>query len=105
MFKQILGKLPRKPSKSSEGRESSTQSVLSLNTSAASRSNNLDNDSHLGNNHGTKPVQVVSPRLNSNAFEALPAFRDVPALRSRICSSKSLTCVVWCLTLLTRLRI
>ncbi|XP_065873841.1 serine/threonine protein phosphatase 2A 57 kDa regulatory subunit B' theta isoform-like [Euphorbia lathyris] len=95
MFKQILGRLPRKPSKSSDNREIGSQSALSSNSS--SRSNNLGNDlsggavnnssnslsdsaQHLGYNHGSK---VVNPKLNSNSvvapYEALPGFRDVPS--------------------------
>ncbi|KAJ9169390.1 hypothetical protein P3X46_017592 [Hevea brasiliensis] len=98
MIKQILGRLPRKPSKSSENREFSGQSAPSSNTSTGSKSSNLvsnkpstlnnsstlvsDSASHLGYGHGTKPTQSVNQKLNDNSvvapYEALPGFKDVP---------------------------
>ncbi|KDP26745.1 hypothetical protein JCGZ_17903 [Jatropha curcas] len=98
MIKQILGKLPRKPSKSSESREFGGPSAPS-NTSTSSRSNDLasnksatlnstspppsDSAPHLGYGHGSKLTQAANSKLNGNSviapYEALPAFRDVPS--------------------------
>ncbi|OAY34395.1 serine/threonine protein phosphatase 2A 57 kDa regulatory subunit B' theta isoform [Manihot esculenta] len=98
MIKQILGRLPRKPSKSSENREFGGSSVPSSNTSTSSRSSNLasnrpvtsdntspppsDSASYLGYGHGSKPTQAVNSKLNGNSviatYEALPGFKDVP---------------------------
>ncbi|KAF2286548.1 hypothetical protein GH714_017613 [Hevea brasiliensis] len=65
MIKQILGRLPRKPSKSSENREFGGPSAPS-NTSITSRSSDL----------------ALSPKLNGNSvispYEPLPGFKDVP---------------------------
>ncbi|KAF3431112.1 hypothetical protein FNV43_RR25842 [Rhamnella rubrinervis] len=97
MIKQILGKLPRKPSKSAD-REFGGSSASS-NTSISSRSSDLGSNrpvnsnaatlpgldpvSNLGYNHGSKLVQVVNSKINGNSvavsYEALPAFRDVPS--------------------------
>ncbi|KAJ9176244.1 hypothetical protein P3X46_011579 [Hevea brasiliensis] len=97
MIKQILGRLPRKPSKSSENREFGGPSAPS-NTSITSRSSDLvnnrpvtlnnasppasDSASYLGYGHGSKPTQALSPKLNGNSvispYEPLPGFKDVP---------------------------
>ncbi|XP_043706561.1 serine/threonine protein phosphatase 2A 57 kDa regulatory subunit B' theta isoform-like [Telopea speciosissima] len=98
MIKQILGRLPRKPSKSAENRELGGSSGPSSNSSASSRSNDLvhnrsvnpsnaslpapDCASNSGVIHGNKLSQVVNSKLNGNSttssYEALPSFRDVP---------------------------
>ncbi|GAV80370.1 B56 domain-containing protein [Cephalotus follicularis] len=96
MIKQILGRLPRKPSKSSEHREYGGPSGLS-NTSISSRNRDLmgnmlinsDNLPSPGLNsasnmgYGSKLSQLLNPKLNGNLlngpYEALPGFRDVPS--------------------------
>ncbi|XP_043724468.1 serine/threonine protein phosphatase 2A 57 kDa regulatory subunit B' theta isoform-like [Telopea speciosissima] len=99
MIKQILGRLPRKPSKSAENRESGGSSGPSSNSSASSRSNDLSNSrsmnpnhsslpasnsaSNSGVNHGNKLSSIANSKMNGNsatcAYEALPSFRDVPS--------------------------
>ncbi|KAG8640038.1 serine/threonine protein phosphatase 2A 57 kDa regulatory subunit B' theta isoform [Manihot esculenta] len=98
MIKQILGRLPRKPSKSSENREFGSPSAPSLNTSTSSGSSDLvsnrpatvnsssppgsNSASHLGYGHGSKPTQSVNQKINGNLvvapYETLPGFKDVP---------------------------
>ncbi|KAB2075157.1 hypothetical protein ES319_A07G202300v1 [Gossypium barbadense] len=108
MIKQIFGKLPRKPSKSSHNDSngdggvhdnSSLNSALgpnSLNNSKpgsasskpsnSSRSNNGPLNSHSStsnkSNHGKKTASLASqagPISASGVYEALPSFRDVPS--------------------------
>ncbi|PIA51389.1 hypothetical protein AQUCO_01100308v1 [Aquilegia coerulea] len=97
MIKQILGRLPRKPSKSGENRDSGGSSAPS-NASTSSRSSDTmsnksgfssnsnalsSNASSLGLNNGTKLPQVANLKLNgslaTSPYEALPSFRDVPS--------------------------
>lgn len=97
MIKQILNRLPRKPSKSVENREGggTTTSSSAASTSARSsdlasyRSGNstasyhssLNSFSSLGLNHGDKFLEAVNSKLNgslSAPYEALPSFKDVP---------------------------
>ncbi|TYH01265.1 hypothetical protein ES288_A09G044600v1 [Gossypium darwinii] len=97
MIKQILNRLPRKPSKSSDNREGGGTSTSSSNASTSSRSsdqvsNRYANSSsssfssssspNSGLNQGNKFSQVVNTKLNGNmvttSFEALPSFRDAP---------------------------
>ncbi|KHN30494.1 Serine/threonine protein phosphatase 2A 59 kDa regulatory subunit B' gamma isoform [Glycine soja] len=101
MIKQILNRLPRKPSKSGESREggailtpSSTPSTSARSSDAAGYSHGNATasplsgtaDSNLvpGLNHGDRIVQAMNSKLNLNgsfpvmAYEALPSFRDVP---------------------------
>ncbi|KAB2011693.1 hypothetical protein ES319_D09G037900v1 [Gossypium barbadense] len=97
MIKQILNRLPRKPSKSSDNREGGGTSTSSSNASTPSRSSDLVSNRHAnsssssfssssspnsGLNQGNKFSQVVNTKLNGNmvttSFEALPSFRDVP---------------------------
>ncbi|KAI9076047.1 hypothetical protein K1719_041981 [Acacia pycnantha] len=66
MIKQILNRLPRKPSKAVENRGGER----------------LDSFSSLGLNHGDKFFEAVNSKLNgslpASSYEALPSFRDVP---------------------------
>uniref|UniRef100_A0A6N2MTL4 Serine/threonine protein phosphatase 2A regulatory subunit n=1 Tax=Salix viminalis TaxID=40686 RepID=A0A6N2MTL4_SALVM len=97
MIKQILGRLPKKPSKSSENREfggpsvapssSSSKSTSDFQSNRPGTSNNSsppgpDSAPLLGYSHGMKPTQVLNPKLNGSSvptpYEALPGFRDVP---------------------------
>lgn len=99
MIKQILNKLPRKPSKSGEGREGGGTSTSSSNAYNSSRSGDLASNRHAnqgntslsgisstaysGLNHGNKLNQAVNSKLNGSnslvsSYEALPSFRDVP---------------------------
>ncbi|WCJ37512.1 Serine/threonine protein phosphatase 2A 59 kDa regulatory subunit B' gamma isoform [Euphorbia peplus] len=99
MIKQILGKLPRKPSKSSthdsnndggvnassygpnSTKTSTTSSKSSNPSSGASRMSNgtvgPQNKSNQGKKNSASAGQV-SPVLASGVYEALPGFRDVP---------------------------
>ncbi|KAL5760078.1 hypothetical protein ACOSP7_018580 [Xanthoceras sorbifolium] len=118
MIKQILGKLPRKPSKSSENREFGGSSAPSSNASTSSRSNdlvsnnisvNLDHTplpgpnsaSNLGYGEGSKFPQVGHPKLNGNtivaSYEALPGFRDVPSSEKQnlLVRKMNLCCVMF----------
>ncbi|GAV72162.1 B56 domain-containing protein [Cephalotus follicularis] len=103
MIKQILGKLPRKPSKSSnnesnnDGRFNAHSSINSSQVSKpnlgsskssflGSRLNNGTLASHSSGpnkpNQGKKPTLVAAqagPVLTSGVYEALPSFRDVPS--------------------------
>ncbi|GKV14679.1 hypothetical protein SLEP1_g25511 [Rubroshorea leprosula] len=116
MIKQIFGRLPRKPSKSSENREFGGSSTLSLSNSANSRSSellsgrlvNLDGTTLSGPNstsnsaysRGNKLPQAVN-QLNGNSvaapYEALPGFRDVPSSEKQNLFIKKLhlCCVVF----------
>ncbi|XP_065879740.1 serine/threonine protein phosphatase 2A 57 kDa regulatory subunit B' theta isoform-like [Euphorbia lathyris] len=91
MIKQILNRLPRKPSKSSENREGGGTSTSLSNSSNSSRNSDLSNNrypnsnatsSNLGPNYGSKLSLAVNSKLNGNqnvpSYEALPSFRDVP---------------------------
>ncbi|WOL03677.1 hypothetical protein Cni_G12397 [Canna indica] len=95
MIKQILNRLPRKPSKSSDTRDSiggPTPPSSSSSSSArsgdlqASRITNLNSQVPPGSNSGLNNLNKYSPavnsRLNGNyvvpVYEALPNFKDVP---------------------------
>ncbi|GAV85752.1 B56 domain-containing protein [Cephalotus follicularis] len=98
MIKQILNRLPRKPSKSAENREGAGTSTSSNNASTISRNSDLasnrygnssvathpvlNSNTNLGLNHGNKIPQGVNSKLNGNLtaslYEALPSFKDVP---------------------------
>ncbi|XVE67772.1 hypothetical protein DITRI_Ditri09bG0015000 [Diplodiscus trichospermus] len=97
MIKQILNRLPRKPSKSSDNREGGGTSTSSSNSSTSSRNSDLASNRYAnasgssfsgfsspnsGLNQGNKISQVVNAKLNGNtvatSYEALPSFRDVP---------------------------
>lgn len=98
MIKQILGKLPRKPSKSSNNDSNgeslnSSQVPNSINSSKPNlaSSKSVNSSSRLNNgtlaptsksNQGKKSAPTatqVGPVLNSGVYEALPSFRDVPS--------------------------
>ncbi|GAB4848024.1 hypothetical protein Ancab_002684 [Ancistrocladus abbreviatus] len=96
MFKQILNRLPKKPTKSAENRDGGT-STSSANSSgnsrssdqASNRSGNSSTTTFHGlsstpssvQNHGSKLAQNVNLKLNGNAtastYEVLPGFKDV----------------------------
>ncbi|KAI4336629.1 hypothetical protein L6164_015130 [Bauhinia variegata] len=97
MIKQILGKLPRKPSKSADNREFGGSSSSNLNTSG-SRATDVVSGAPVSSNStlipgsdtssnatyglGSKVPSVLNSKVNGNAvttrYEALPGFRDVP---------------------------
>lgn len=100
MIKQILGRLPRKPSnKSGENRDYGGSSDPSSNTSINSKSSDLVSNRPVNSNstslpgpdfapisgysYGSKLSQVVNSKLNGNLvigpYEALPGFKDVPS--------------------------
>ncbi|KAI4350568.1 hypothetical protein L6164_005015 [Bauhinia variegata] len=98
MIKQILNRLPRKPSKSVENREGGGTSTSSSTASTSPRSSDLssyrygnsaasthsgpNSTSSFGLNHGDKFLQPVNSKLNGSLsasyYEALPSLRDVP---------------------------
>lgn len=98
MIKQILGKLPRKPSKSTNNESNgeslnSTQVPNSINSSKSNllSSKSLNSSSRLNNgtlapttksSQGKKSASTatqVGSMLNSGVYEGLPSFRDVPS--------------------------
>lgn len=123
MIKQILGKIPRKPSKSSQGdsysdggvnAHSSANSSNGTNSSngskpssASSKSSNAGSRSSNGtvapvskSNQAKKSAPVatqVGPFLASTAYEALPSFRDVPSSEKQSLFHRKLNmcCVVF----------
>lgn len=97
MIKQILNRLPRKPSKQVENRgggtlaSSSTASTNGISSyldnyhsgnSTGPYISGLNSFSSLGLNHGDKFFEAVNLKLNGNlpasSYEALPSFKDVP---------------------------
>ncbi|KAK9119989.1 hypothetical protein Scep_018082 [Stephania cephalantha] len=116
MIKQILGRLPRKPSKSADSRDSSGSLTPSAIASVSSRSSDLAgtrsgnptgaggpgpiSSSTPGLNNGNKIPQVGNLKLNGSSvasYEALPAFRDVPSSEKQNLFIKKLNlcCVVF----------
>ncbi|XP_064965958.1 serine/threonine protein phosphatase 2A 57 kDa regulatory subunit B' theta isoform-like [Musa acuminata AAA Group] len=114
MIKQILNRLPRKPSKSSDSRDSvggptpqsSSSSTSSRNGDLqASRITNLNSQAppglSPGLNHQNKYDPAVNVKLNGNnvvpVFEALPSFKDVPnsEKQSLFMRKLDLCCVVF----------
>lgn len=120
MIKQILGKLPRKPSKSSQSDDGLVNSHSSLSTStgpntiynsrpasaSAKSSNSGSGAPYSGNgtvnkaSHGKKmsPIAVQEgPLLSSGAYEALPSFRDVPSseMQNLFMNKLNMCCVVF----------
>ncbi|XP_072950494.1 serine/threonine protein phosphatase 2A 59 kDa regulatory subunit B' gamma isoform-like [Typha angustifolia] len=114
MIKQILGRLPRKPSKSADNRESvGGNATQSSNSSTVSRSGNLvdrrtvniDNPISSGSNPGFNHAGKYPPAANSilngtiisSTHEALPSFRDVPSSekQSLLIKKLKLCCVAF----------
>ncbi|TKY57023.1 Serine/threonine protein phosphatase 2A 59 kDa regulatory subunit B' zeta isoform [Spatholobus suberectus] len=102
MIKQILGKIPRKPSKSSHNNSNGeggfndgfslnsssglnsnntllkTNSVSSKSSSSGSRSGN-ETIAHYSTNQAKKPAPTAGSVMASAVYEALPSFRDIPS--------------------------
>uniref|UniRef100_A0A1D1ZHJ5 Serine/threonine protein phosphatase 2A regulatory subunit n=1 Tax=Anthurium amnicola TaxID=1678845 RepID=A0A1D1ZHJ5_9ARAE len=114
MIKQILGRLPKKPSKSGENRDLGNGSEASLSNAPTSsrssdpvrnRTTNTSNPvlpgSNLGLNHGSKYPPGINLKLNGNSvsstYEALPGFRDVPSSEKQnlFIRKLNLCCVVF----------
>ncbi|XP_068657026.1 serine/threonine protein phosphatase 2A 57 kDa regulatory subunit B' theta isoform-like [Aristolochia californica] len=117
MIKQILGKLPRKPSKSTENRELGAPVASSTNVSSNLRSSDLagNRSGHINSSvfagptqtansalsQANKQTQVPNSKPNGNSvasgFEALPGFRDVPSSEKQALFVKKLNlcCVVF----------
>ncbi|KAK8529325.1 hypothetical protein V6N13_102256 [Hibiscus sabdariffa] len=117
MIKQILGRLPRKPSKLSENREFGGSSAPSVSNPSHSRNSDIVGNHRLlidnaplsgpnstptfGYNHGSRLAQVVDQKLNGNCgiapYEALPGFKDVPSSEKQTLFLRklSLCCVVF----------
>lgn len=109
MIKQILGRIPRKPSKSSQNDAYNDGGVNgigpnSINSSKSSNSGSGNSRTSNGalapqsskSNQSKKPGQV-GPLLFSGAYEALPSFRDVPSAEKQGLFIKKLNmcCVVF----------
>lgn len=105
MFKQILGRLPRKPSKSADDHEIGASSAPSLNTTGSEPV--ISNSTSLPG-HGSKVSAFMNSKVNGNAmitpYEALPSFRDVPnsEKQSLFIRKLNLCCVVFDFTDPTR---
>ncbi|CAL9145690.1 unnamed protein product, partial [Musa hybrid cultivar] len=100
MIKQILNRLPRKPSKSSDSRDSVGGSVPPSSSSSSSRSGDLQTSKITnpssqippglspGLNNLNKYAPPVNLKLNGNCvipvYEALPSFKDVPNSEKQI---------------------
>ncbi|KAH8489523.1 hypothetical protein Peur_058973 [Populus x canadensis] len=104
MIKQILGKLPRKPSRSSSNDSNndgglnahsslnSSHGANSINNSKSSSNSSKTSNPSLGAsrlnngilapnskmNQGKKSAPQLGPVMTSGVYEALPSFRDVP---------------------------
>ncbi|CAK9138532.1 unnamed protein product [Ilex paraguariensis] len=116
MIKQILNRLPRKPSKSAENRDGGT-SAFSSNSSSSSRSSDLasnrsgnlnatsvpihNSTSNSGLNHGNKLPQALNLKVNGSStissYETLPSFKDVSNSEKQNLFIKklSLCCIVF----------
>ncbi|XP_054788021.1 serine/threonine protein phosphatase 2A 57 kDa regulatory subunit B' theta isoform-like [Prosopis cineraria] len=97
MIKQILGKLPRKPSKSADNREFSGPTTASLLQTTGSRAADFVSSGPVSSNstflpgseaapssaygHGSNVPSIVNSQVNGSVavtpYEALPGFRDV----------------------------
>ncbi|XP_057949464.1 serine/threonine protein phosphatase 2A 57 kDa regulatory subunit B' theta isoform-like [Malania oleifera] len=119
MIKQILSKLPRKPSKTSENRELGGTGSPSSKASTSSRRSDLgtssswfgnpntasvpssNSASNSGQNPGNRITQGLNSKLNGasavSSYEALPGFRDVPSSEKQILFMRKLNlcCVVF----------
>ncbi|GAB4829312.1 hypothetical protein Ancab_018982 [Ancistrocladus abbreviatus] len=90
MIKQILGKLPKKPSKSADGFSSSNHAGSRSSEVASHRSGNVkdaplsghSSATNSGFGHGNKFHIVedskITDSLAIDSYETLPSFRDVP---------------------------
>lgn len=116
MLKQILSKLPRKPSKNADNREHGGSHTTLLNSSTSSRSSDLGTSksgnsiaSHVALNYASdigpyndkKFARGANPKVNgipvSSFYEALPGFRDVPSSEKQSLFIKKLNmcCVIF----------
>ncbi|KAK9924492.1 hypothetical protein M0R45_032858 [Rubus argutus] len=119
MIKQILGRIPRKPSKSSQNdayndggvngngpnsinssKSTSSASKPSNSGSGASRSNGSLAPLSTKSNQPKKSAQIAAqggPLLSPGAYDALPSFRDVPSSEKQSLFIKKLNmcCVVF----------
>jgi serine/threonine-protein phosphatase 2A regulatory subunit B' len=108
MIKQILGRLPKKPAKSGEKDSTGAGSSLPRPRSDARTTTDLtmssrivDPNNYAGTttnpvqNHGAKNAGVSNGFMTSAGYEALPSFRDVPALeKPGLCLRKLAMCCV-----------
>ncbi|KAK9750971.1 hypothetical protein RND81_02G233300 [Saponaria officinalis] len=84
MFKQILSKIPRKSSKSSDVREHKGIPVVgsTASSSVGSNSRRANDASTVGPTVGKKISRTVDSTINGHSlssYEPLPSFRDVPS--------------------------
>ncbi|XP_022776237.1 serine/threonine protein phosphatase 2A 57 kDa regulatory subunit B' theta isoform-like [Durio zibethinus] len=119
MLKQILSKLPRKSSKTADTRENGVNHTTYSSVSAGLRSSDLGTGKSGNLSVSSFPVpnsmvdvgwKVANLKPNGNhvfsAYEALPAFKDVPALEKQNLFIKKLNlcCVVFDFTEPTKLK-
>ncbi|XP_050381554.1 serine/threonine protein phosphatase 2A 59 kDa regulatory subunit B' gamma isoform-like [Argentina anserina] len=109
MIKQILGRIPRKPSKSSQNdayNDGGVNGIGPNSTHSSKSSNSGSGNSRTGNgivapqsskSHQSRKPGQLGPLLFSGAYEALPSFRDVPAAEKQGLFIKKLNmcCVVF----------
>ncbi|ONK71183.1 uncharacterized protein A4U43_C04F5740 [Asparagus officinalis] len=106
MIKQILGRLPKKQSKSGDNRDpvgGSGSSLANFSRSgdlSSSRATAQGNHVPPGSNYGNKNHQPLSSKINgnlANTYEALPSFRDVPSAEkpNLFIKKLNLCCVVF----------
>ncbi|XP_072992264.1 serine/threonine protein phosphatase 2A 57 kDa regulatory subunit B' theta isoform-like [Typha latifolia] len=111
MIKQILGRLPRKPSKSGDKDSIGGAGPSSTNPSSSSRSGDLPSNRVVNpnsqprsvinsgmNNASKQPISVYSNGNSiSSTYEALPSFKDVPISEKQnlFIRKSNLCCVVF----------
>ncbi|XP_062009406.1 serine/threonine protein phosphatase 2A 59 kDa regulatory subunit B' gamma isoform [Rosa rugosa] len=114
MIKQILGRIPRKPSKSSQNdayndggvngigpnsinSSKSTSAAASKSSNSGSGASRTSNGILAPQSSKSKKSGQVGPLLHSGAYEALPSFRDVPSAEKQGLFIKKLNmcCVVF----------
>lgn len=93
MFKQILSKIPRKPSKSSENQEHRGDPTTNANAQSGARKSDYGSSksgkhngavppgshgpSHKGRKKKSRSIDAMVNGLSVSSYEALPGFRDV----------------------------
>lgn len=112
MIKQILGRIPKKPTKSSENRDpvcgsGSKTGDLSTNNRTSRRNNQVSSGPSPKLNPGSRNQIPCSTKVNGNLpfpHEALPSFRDVPSNEklNLVCKKLNLCCVVFDFTDLSK---
>ncbi|CAN6448992.1 unnamed protein product [Victoria cruziana] len=84
MIKQILGKLPRKPSKSAENKEAGGNAAFPLSSFSNSSKNLRGNDSAGVRNGNSTAAYSSVPGANDSILNREPGINSEPALSSRL---------------------